>query len=77
MQLFRFNCSVRKHGAVWLNYFVTQKRQMPKLSVSLTYITVDLNLGFTERFPGVLGWQLGFHVLLFFNILHYGKMCAV
>ena len=50
---------------------------MPKLSVSLTYITVDLNLGFTERFPGVLGWQLGFHVLLFFNILHYGKMCAV
>jgi len=26
--------------------------------------------GFTGRFSGVLGWQLSFHVLLFFNILY-------
>jgi len=37
---------------------------------------VVLNLGFanpqvfTGRFPGVLGWQLSFHLLLFFNILY-------
>jgi len=26
--------------------------------------------GFTGRFPRVLGWQLSFHVLIFFNILY-------
>ena len=26
--------------------------------------------GFTGRFPKVLGWQLSFHVLLFFSILY-------
>jgi len=32
--------------------------------------------GFTGRFPGVVGWQLRFHLLLFFNILYYRKMRA-
>jgi len=31
---------------------------------------VVLDLGFTGRFPGVLGWRLSFHVLLLSNILH-------
>jgi len=26
--------------------------------------------GVHRRFPGVLGWQLSFHILLFFNILY-------
>jgi len=44
--------------------------------------TVVLNLGFANpqgfmgRFPGVLGWQLSFHVLLFFNTLYKRKMRA-
>jgi len=44
------------------------------------YRTVFLTLGFansqgfTERFPGVLGWQCSFHALLFCNIPHQRKM---
>jgi len=36
--------------------------------------SVVLNLGFAGRFPGVLGWQLSFHVLLFLISYTGGKL---
>jgi len=49
---------------------------MGRLQASLTSRPGVLNLGFanpqefTGMFLGVLGWQLSFHIFLFFNILY-------